>query len=544
MALVLLILVNFRWISKASILSESSIVRCNDHDDILDCDEKLVVSLSVENDRLYETDYLEVSLDGCIDDNRCLNASMTIGLTKTPVTMIYSLNTPTMFNGRPFEEYVETGHGSGLSSCVDSEFRSDVSCGWAKNHGEDIADSQGFCCKCPSFGGENIYRGFRDCSYSLSWLIDGIPSSAHCLRFDEAWWYRGYQIGTYQIDFEIQIHISRPNNESLGITPNHTETLVLSPARTIVASSQGDIVAQLLGDFAAYAEISSLEGYWLMIPVQPGSSPNQILSSNLDMWSIFQPSMVSTNGDCNKIGVSYSSFRFQSSACERPFGTCLDNQIFHFEVEDQSRIERGLNPLYNIKRYGGGTANVGQVHERSENLVLKLPLTQMRSSIVTLSMKADSITYVTHVGQAQIVSATMEDFMAIEESGQLLVILNNTSTKPAVFHVSVINCTDSVLPILEQSAALDAGGTQTFRFAVEAQTDITSMNATCSITVSNAIGVITDQRLVRFSVTSTAYDPLPNQGSSMGSNLPGNPLSTSLVAHCALIFFLLAVLYC
>ena len=511
----------------------------------------------VENSKIYETEYLEVSV-GCVgEEDRCLESNMTIGVTKTPVFLLYSLANPRMFNGRPYEEYVQSGYGSGRGTCVDSEFRSDATCGWAISDGNDVADSQGFCCVCPSLGGEKIYRGFRDCSYSLSWMLEGTPSSAHCLRYDDNWWYRGYQIGMYQVDFEIQIHITRATKAHANVTDltstgeqtdvdvdvdlaatatnatnaTITETLALSPARTIAPSSRGDVVAELVGDFAAYAELSSLQGHWLMIPVQPGLAPNQVLSSNLDMWSIFDPSMVSTAGECDKIGVSYTSFKHQNDACGRPFGSCLNNQIFHFESEDQSRMERGLAPLYNVQRYGGGATNVGQAHRLPEGLILKLPMTQMRSSVVTLSIDADELIFVTHAGRAAIIQASLGDFIAIEEAGLLSVTVNNTSNKPAMFYVSVVECTADVLPVIQQSAAIQAGVVWTFEFDVRASTDMASTNATCSVVVANALGDITDSRKIHFSMNATDYGPLVEQNASDGGNQPGNPPRYSTCAE-------------
>lgn len=91
---------------RASLLSQSSVVRCDDHDDRLDCREKLLVSLVVENDRLYDTEHLEVSV-GCVgnvggeggegSEARCLENNMTIGVTKTPVALLYALTNPTMY---------------------------------------------------------------------------------------------------------------------------------------------------------------------------------------------------------------------------------------------------------------------------------------------------------------------------------------------------------------------------------------------------------------------------------------------------------------
>ncbi len=520
LTLLVLVFVALVHRAPASLLSQSSVVRCDDHDDRLDCREKLLVSMVVENDRAYSTDHLEVSV-GCVSDGdgggeKCLETNMTIGITKTPASLLYALSNPTMYNGRPWEQYVETGAGSGRGTCVDSEFRSDATCGWATLRGSDVPDSQGFCCKCPSFGGDSIYRGFRDCSYSMSWVLDGAASSAHCLRYDDNWWYRGYQIGTYQIDFQIQVHIDAP-------TLNTTETLTLSPVRTVAPSGRGDVVAELVGDFAAYAELSSLRDHWLMIPVQPGLSPNQIFTSNLDMWSIFEQSLVSTNGECDKIGVSYTAFRYQTEACDRPFGSCLNNQIFHYEMEDQERAARGLSPLYNIRRYGGGTDNVGQALQGPDGLLLKLPMAQMRSSVVTLSIKADDMTFVTNAGRATIVDASLDEFAAIDESGRLRVSVNNTSAKPAMFHVSVVNCTAELLPMLQQSAAVEAGGLRTFEFDVRARTDLAATNATCAVVVSNALGDVTDTRAVNFTMTATAYAPLPEQGTPDGSDPTGDP---------------------
>ena len=539
---------SFPGVSSAALLAQSSISRCDDHDERIDCQEKLLVSMVVENSKMYETEYLEVSV-GCVGEDRCLESNMTIGLTKTPVSLLYSLSNPRIFNGRPYEEYHQSGYGSGRGTCVDSEFRSDTTCGWATSDGYDVTDSQGFCCVCPSFGGEKIYRGFRDCSYSLSWVLEGTPSSGHCLRYDDNWWYRGYQIGKYQIDFEIQVHITRSTKADTNAT-DHTstgedldvdldvgsaanamnatnttisETLTLSPVRTIAPSSQGDVVAELVGDFAAYAELSSLQGHWLMIPVQPGLSPNQVLSSNLDMWSIFDPSMVSTAGECDKIGVSYTSFKHQNDACDRPFGSCLNNQIFHFESEDQSRMKRGLAPLYNVQRYGGGVTNVGQAQQLPEGLVLKLPMTLMRSSVVALSIDADALIFVTNAGRAAIIQASLDDFTAIEEAGLLSVSVNNTSSKPAMFYVSVVDCTANVLPVIQKSAAIQAGVVRTFHFDVQASTDLASANATCSVVVANALGDVTDSRNIHFSMNSTDYGPLVEQNASDGGNQPGNP---------------------
>lgn len=87
--------------------------------DVIECDKKIVATLRVENDRIHETEYFDFSI-ACVDsptgqcpcqcsqeDESCkckdLEQSIRVGVTKTPVQLIYPLGNPKMFNGRPHE---------------------------------------------------------------------------------------------------------------------------------------------------------------------------------------------------------------------------------------------------------------------------------------------------------------------------------------------------------------------------------------------------------------------------------------------------------
>lgn len=79
-----------------------------------------MVGVTVENDKLYETEYLDFDIK-CVDspsgecpcpcnhmiDDECsckdLIDPIRIGLTKTPVKLLYPLERPRVFNGRPYE---------------------------------------------------------------------------------------------------------------------------------------------------------------------------------------------------------------------------------------------------------------------------------------------------------------------------------------------------------------------------------------------------------------------------------------------------------
>jgi len=46
--------------------------------------------------------------------------------------------------------------------------------------------------------------------------------------------------------------------------------------------------------------------------------------------------------ECNKIGVSYSAFRYESNKCQNRVGNCLKNQINNYYNNDLIRIQNGL----------------------------------------------------------------------------------------------------------------------------------------------------------------------------------------------------------
>jgi hypothetical protein len=86
----------------------------------MECSKKIVVTLNLENNKLYETDELDFEL-ACVNSptGRCpcpcfyaqdpgcacrdLRRTIKVSVTKTPVYAVYPLSQPRMFNGRPYE---------------------------------------------------------------------------------------------------------------------------------------------------------------------------------------------------------------------------------------------------------------------------------------------------------------------------------------------------------------------------------------------------------------------------------------------------------
>lgn len=541
----------------------------------------MVVTVTIDNSQLYSTESLHFSLS-CVNsptgqcpcpcnyqlDSGCacrdLKHEITVGITKTPVYALYPLTQPKLFNGRPSEAYITTGYGgTGGPSCSDDPLDLTPTCGWAKVPNSNgvlqiIPDSEGFCCRCPTLGGATIPRGWLSCSWKPGWLTSGVPGSAHCLRYDDYWWYRGYQIGPYQIDFDIQVQINSSQIQSSpplppsppGLPPPNSsrpktqQVLSVNPSQTYTINADRSVSVQLLGDLQSYSQIQVLDGYWLMIPIQPGLLPDQIFTSNLDMWVVLPPNLVTTTGECNKVGVSYSAFRYQGDACNKPLGSCLSNQIYDLGVQDSARIASGMPPLYNITRYGGGWANTQQLTSSAPGngysnvtgstgagLVLRLPLAGVRTSLVTLEVSADSLQLVTNLAPGKILSwqvCTFDNvhcgsFEAIAGQGYLQVEVENTGSVPADFIVSAIHCSPGILPVLEQRVTIAAGATAQVTLQITAGTDQAGNN-TCSAIVTDAQGLIADSTEIHFYTNSTAYAPPPSQSNLGGKQTgPGMP---------------------
>ena len=311
------------------------------------------------------------------------------------------------------------------------------------------------------------------------------------------------------------------------------EQLQITPSHGFVLNSDRSVSVRLLGDLDSYRQIQSLDGYWVMIPVEPGTDPNEIYTKNQDMWVILPPAMVTTTGECDKVGVGYSAFRVQSEKCNQQIGSCLKNQIYDLGEEDNARVAGGMEPLYNITRYGGGVDNTNQVDTGATNgggLSLRLPIKGIRTSLVTLEVKADDVQLVVNRAPGKILSSEMctfdrvqcGGFTAISGTGFLNVKVQNTGAVAAEFRAGILGCSGGVLPVVEEYAAIAPGSTYNFTFDIRMETDLEG-NRTCTVVVTDAAGDIADSTLVSFYTNATKYEPPPDQ-SDLGDKVSGTSL--------------------
>ena len=411
-----------------------------------------------------------------------LQQPLAIALTKTPVWAVYPLTYSKSFNAKPYEMVVMT------TDCKDGAYQGDATCGWFSNaDGTHVADSQGFCCPCDAqatwqqsvLGGPtDLSRGNVNCDlFTANMFLNGLPASAHCLR---------------------------------GQT----------------------VAAELMGDLGGFQESPVLSQKMLFIPIPNSTSTD---SGDPSTWPLLDTSAVSLDGSgCDKPGVMFSGFRDQPAECSQPAGTCLANQLTDIVNADAARVAAGNVPKNNLAALGLGQPQLHSALPGAPSPSLKrlgLPSSQIRNSIVVLTLAADSIQFVVNYSPGRIVSASLvnfqgnatSSFVALSGNGLLSATIVNNGTIAASYYLSVINCSAGVALIPSPGAiALAAGGVYTQQWACTVEDD-KALQRNCTVVLQDARFITIDTRLVMFYTNATVYDAIPQLDSNAVGAGPGSP---------------------
>ena len=495
----------------------------------------LVVTLSVPTGQSTATQSLQTTVSTAADASGSgpghqLQQPLSIALTKTPVWAVYPLTYAKSFNAKPYEIVVMT------TDCKDGAYQSDATCGWFSNaDGTHVADSQGFCCPCDAQatwqqsvlgGATDLSRGNVNCDlFTANMFLNGLPASAHCLRMAPQW-YAGYSIGVAGYEFTLSVSITPVNSSQPG------EVLSLSPATLVAVNGAQTVAAELMGDLGGFQESPVLSQKMLFIPI-PNSNSNT--SGDPSTWPLLDTSAVSLDGSgCDKPGVMFSGFRDQPSKCSQPAGTCLANQLTDIVNADAARMAAGNVPVQNLAALAVGQPQLHNALPGAPSPTLKrlaLPSSQLRNSIVVLTLSADSIRFVVNYSPGRIVSASLvnfqgnatSSFVALSGNGLLSATIVNNGTIAASYYLSVLNCSAGVALIPSPGAiAMAAGGVYTQQWACSVQDD-KALQRNCTVVLQDARFITIDTRLVLFYTNATVYDTIPHLDSNAVGTGPGPP---------------------
>ncbi|CAJ1429745.1 unnamed protein product [Effrenium voratum] len=257
--------------------------------------------------------------------------------------------------------------------------------------------------------------------------------SAHCLNFDSLW-YSVYEVSQPQIFYDITVRLRTPDDYESGwgnVTYSET-TMTLSQQQPVVASAGGQLRAELVGDLATAVAPQRFESKYLAVPSRPAGHERVDASQPLRTAMLLDRSLFDLSGrTCDKIGVSFTAFRYQPEACNRPAGSCLFSQLENFYLQDLARAQSGQSPMYMVDGFCEGGMELAP--GSGGQIFLACPLAQRHTTLLRLEARADQAMFVTNVASGRIVSAEVAAFQALAENGEAEVMVLNTGAILADF---------------------------------------------------------------------------------------------------------------
>jgi len=132
----------------------------------------------------------------------------------------------------------------------------------------------------------------------------------------------------------------------------------------------------------------TFEGMNLVTPRKgAGSGQPQDLGDEHSKWMLLEK--VRFGPGCNKIGVGYEAFQYQSSFCSSSLSSCLHDQLWNFWESDKSRIDMNLVPEYIVE---GRFQRINQ-HQNAGAHTFSVGVTEAIASNLLLELSADDIQY-------------------------------------------------------------------------------------------------------------------------------------------------------
>ena len=520
--------------TNSAVISSSKLQLCaRSEADFMPCEKKFVVALTIDGgqNNTEEVAYWKTSY-GADGTPYQLTRAVKITIAKSTPMIRYPVSYIRSFNGKPTERTIFKG----VLQCEAESSSPSPACGRAYDDaGAPIGGSEGFCCKCSLCDLVGFCKS--DSRANTHCSLFGEASSASCLTFSGDW-YSAYSIGPAESWYRIVVTVTD------GL---RTSTLHLGPDELGVQDPIFGVSARLIGDFAKFRDAMVLSERLLLIPSAPMDSSRVRAPVPLE-WLFVAKSDVTLDGtQCNKIGVSYNGFNSQGSRCQMPAGYCVKNQIDDFRAYDLALAQKGLKGDYMVSNFGkfgaysSATSNARSFAEMSyektnhhiwKNMTqfqtldsprrpyVAYELSGVQATLLTLTFVADNMTFTTNVASGVILHVNLSSFTAATKQGRLEVVVMNTGSLTADFHITVTRCSPGTFPIAAQIRSLNPLQFQALTFDVYSENTVGG-NSTCNVTLRNALFAVVDVKVLHWSTTA-AVDDKGSQGGSGNGNLGGN----------------------
>uniref|UniRef100_A0A0E0EU08 Generative cell specific-1/HAP2 domain-containing protein n=1 Tax=Oryza meridionalis TaxID=40149 RepID=A0A0E0EU08_9ORYZ len=320
--------------------------------------------------------------------------------------------------------------------------------------------------------------------------------------------YYGYFIRFHVFDirrrslwFSIRVQVKKGSSES---------EVIVGPENRTVVSEDSSLRVNLVGEFAGYTSLPSLENFYLVTPRKGvGGGQPQVLGDDFSRWMLLERVLFTLDGlECSKIGVGYEAFRSQPNFCSSPLDSCLSDQLSKFWEIDKNRVNNSQPPQYvvlgkfeRINQYpnaGVHTFSVGIPEVLNTNLMIEL--------------SADDIEYVYQRSSGKIISINISSFEALSQVGSARVKTKNIGKLEASYSLT-FDCLSGINPVEEQYFIMKPDEELIRSFDLRSSTDQAS-NYTCQAILKASDFSELDRKESRFSTTATVL----NNGTQIGSS--------------------------
>ena len=397
------------------------------------CSKKLVIAVSVPSgggggEKLESQLVSKVAGE---DGTSLLKKPIRISISKSRSLVSYKLRKIGRVNYKPREEVLY------FNGCDENIYSGREVCGTAVLDGQKVPDSHGRCCKCGFW--EKLKQSHQWARSKLQCGLIGVSESAHCMRLHPVFLHV-FEFLAPQILFNISVVVTERGEEGW----RRVGEAVVGPSLSRRSLLDGQVRVELNGEFAPKAHFFSLHSKLLLAPDPASAGGSEELRRGQGDWLVLDREQVDLSGtQCNKVGVWFQAFRHQEQFCSLRNGSCLLNQAEDIWAVNNRRRRNGRSFSGLLSYYGKLVPppdNPGDLQDyrvQFENQDLG------RSQLV-LTLSADELQFVIHNSQARIVSAFVEDFEALTQHGNAMLLVLNEGNLTASYHLGVYKCSPGI----------------------------------------------------------------------------------------------------
>jgi hypothetical protein len=441
-------------------ITTSEIENCLVNEEGFDCEKAAVLTFPVAYGEEVTLELVSVSTIQKNGEPTALEETIEIATSKSQPRVRYPLSLLHTVPYFPYEEVICEESGE----CVDGADAAEPTCGWTYQGSYKIEDSQGYC--------------------------NG--SEAHCMRLGELY-FHGYEIGRPATLFQITGDVKKGDQES---------AFVLTPASQVYKSEDPEMKAELAGELAGYQEIPDLSNYILYIPSSPDTHVF-VQDYQNNMLLVPREEVSFEGGDCDKVGVSFHTFREQEAKSNtREIGDCLHNQLFHKHNSDLQKLMQNPDAettyLVHGKKIFKGSMEFKQGMEK---ILEYRPASSDEKSLVAITTNFETVKVVETESIGIIVVAYVETFESMSKNGTMVVEVQNYGDLKTDYIVNVTECNNNINEAIpQQSVTLYPAEIAELKFDINSVYNLDSSNE-CLASLKSATGRLYDEVFVKFDTT-------------------------------------------